>query len=670
MIGNPLLKMYPHPKIDKRHLVILFLLLVITLAVRLWVLDKRWINPDEGAHLMDGVLVLDGKIPIADFGSRQPLYVYMIALFFKIFGVGLVSGRLFPLICSMMTGITVYLIARDLYDANAALLATAVYWMMPLELINSTLVKTEPFVGLLTCLSFFTLIRFWKSGRPGWLVGGGFVAALAYYVRESSLIIPLSTVLFLGVLHRAKIAEWIRSSGFFLAGYFGVFAAMAAVYSRWFSLKELIEGPISPVGTPIMVIERLISPKNEPPPGPDVAGIVAAAPDYSLYVRYLHQVFDLHSFLMFGLGLSLLTFCISLVRSMKGGEHRNELFSNLLLYLWIGTLFSAYAVYFLSRRGFYIDYFREFLPPLCILFAGWVVSLLPVSVEDKDRVMPRLVLTGALLLGGVYWVQSHYQYLLGEGFYASLAVSVMALITYAGDMRSNGRRAAFILILLTLIALIAVSRQGPLKSFLSGAVPSIGIIGIVYAVCWVFLEKERRAMFTGHLKFIALSIAGGALAVSAGYSAVLLNLAYDSPWSPRSVNQIAGYLQANTRPDDEVLSGAVIWELQASRRPFQMISHPLQYLDSIPEDEKIMIERAMAAHPPKIIILDGYTEMTYFRQVGSIKEILAAKYELMTTSSEQAKYPVRVYRLRVDTGTGAMAGRRDGFAKRGSDVRT
>jgi len=55
---------------------------LVSLFIRLWLLDKRWINADEGAHLMDAVLVLDGKIPEVDFHARQPLYVYSIAWVF------------------------------------------------------------------------------------------------------------------------------------------------------------------------------------------------------------------------------------------------------------------------------------------------------------------------------------------------------------------------------------------------------------------------------------------------------------------------------------------------------------------------------------------------------------------------------------------------------------
>jgi len=68
-------------------IILLLVVLFASLSVRVWLLDKRWINPDEGAHLMDAVLALDGMIPSVDFHSRQPLYVYANAATLKLLGI-------------------------------------------------------------------------------------------------------------------------------------------------------------------------------------------------------------------------------------------------------------------------------------------------------------------------------------------------------------------------------------------------------------------------------------------------------------------------------------------------------------------------------------------------------------------------------------------------------
>ncbi len=88
-------------KIDKlfetKTYYILFLILITSFLIRLLLLPERWINPDEGAHLYDAKFILEGKIPFVDYGSRMPVYVYIMAVFLKVFGVSYISGRLLPL---------------------------------------------------------------------------------------------------------------------------------------------------------------------------------------------------------------------------------------------------------------------------------------------------------------------------------------------------------------------------------------------------------------------------------------------------------------------------------------------------------------------------------------------------------------------------------------------
>ena len=94
-----------------------------------------------------------------------------------------------------------------------------------------------------------------------------------------------------------------------------------------------------------------------------------------------------------------------------------------------------------------------------------------------------------------------------------------------------------------------------------------------------------------------------------------------------------------------MISGAVIWEFQASRRPFQLISHPFE-LEFATKDRKAAIGRAAALRPPKVIILDGWTERLYIRQIPSLTQLLAERYRLVPIASGPAAFEVKVYRLK------------------------
>src|SRR5262245_48821679 len=159
-------------KIDVGYLVLLAVC-VVSLSIRLWLLDKRWINADEGPHLMDAVLVLDGKVPQVDFASKGLFYVYSIAVFLSLFGRSYVSGRLLPVTCSLLVGMVIFLLATELFDRKVGLLSSVTYWILPFEITQSSVVKTEPLVALLSCMAVYGVARFSRRGQGAWLFIAG-----------------------------------------------------------------------------------------------------------------------------------------------------------------------------------------------------------------------------------------------------------------------------------------------------------------------------------------------------------------------------------------------------------------------------------------------------------------------------------------------------------------
>ena len=629
--------------VDSNKIYILLLVVcLISLSLRLWLLDKRWINPDEGAHLMDAVLVLEGNIPEVDFNSRGPLYVYAIAGFLKLFGINYISGRLLPLTCSLLTGILVFLTARRLFDEKVALLSSVIYWMLPLELMNSVVVKMQPLVALLTCLSIYSMVQSLHRRKGLWLMIAGLFAAMGFYVRESALIIPLVVFGSLILFHRWRLREVTKNFSFFLSGYIGFFLLVLTCYGRFMSTGALITSSLSPFGFLTSIVKKAIS-VNGGLAGPANV-LTSQTSDMSwLYYRYLHEAFNLHSFLLIGLGFSAVTAGRYLLVSNRQEIWREHLIPHFILYLWVFFLFISYGFYFYTR-GFFIDYFREFLPPLAIIFAAWIRYSVP-SLERKG-VLEWLIMVGVCLSGILFFLQSNYQDIFGIGFHASLTIAIFTLFTFTKVFKPSSRRLVFVSIILSIVVLILISRQAPMKLYLSGTVPSIGTIAIIYGITWVLLGEKMRPPWVSYVKFVGLSIALGSLVVSISYSAILLNLAYDSPWSPQSVEKTAAYLRTYTSDNDEVMSGAVIWELQARRKPFQMISHPLVFENNMSEKERDALRFTVTTRPPKVIILDGYTEKTYIRQVPRIMELLHTDYELMTTV-DPVKYPTGAYKLPV-----------------------
>src|SRR5262249_23222346 len=153
---------------------------------------------------------------------------------------------------------------------------------------------------------------------------------------------------------------------------------------------------------------------------------------------------------------------------------------------------------------FYVDYFREFLPPLVIIFAAWVYSWIPSLY--KERRVEELILVGASLSALLFVAQSQYKDQFGFGHHASLTIAVFALLYFAGKWESGTRRVLFASVVGAFVALIVVGRYEPLKPYFSGAVPSVIMIAMIYALTWLLLEKNMRPSYVSYGKFVASSI--------------------------------------------------------------------------------------------------------------------------------------------------------------------
>jgi hypothetical protein len=627
-----------------RSYILLIGVCVIGVLLRLWLLDKRWISVDEGAHLMDALLALQGNVPGVDYHSRQPLYTYVNAGFLHLFGITYLAGRLQTVVCSLLTGIMIFFIAKELVDERVAILSAVMFWLMPLEVTNSVEVNTISLTMFLATLSFYGVIRFGRSGHVSWLISAGVMAGMAFYVRQSALILLPVAFGILLLSCRGKIRDLAKGVGLFLGGYIAVILCAMAVYWRFMSPGTLLTSFLNPLS----FLAKAVS-----PPTPDLIAARAAARasigpyesgSWTLYQYYVHEALSLHGFLVVALVFSAFTFGWNLIARGEEAETacRQQQKGYAFLYLWVFTLCLAYGYYYYSR-GFYIDYFREFLPPLVIICSGWLLS----SFRTLGWKVPveNLVLVG-LSLSVLWFVVASQIKVQGIGYLASASVIILMLFGFAGSFRSRVRRSIYVLVFISLLALVLISRQPPLKSYLSGILPSVFMIGMVLGLTWALLEKSARPPWRKFAQFVALSIGFAAFVAGINHAAVTLGLAYDASWSPATVKQVVSYLRSRTSEEDEIMSGGVIWEFEAGRKPFHLISHPLAFEETISAKQRAEITQWTAQHPPKVIILDGYTEKTYLRQVPSIVGILDSRYEPGIPIGATTRKPVVGYRFK------------------------
>ena len=602
-------------------------ILLASLALRLALLPHRWINPDEGAHLMDGRLLLDGLIPLVDFDSRQVLYVYILAGWLKLTGFHLATARLLPLGASLAVGLLVFAIARRLFGARPAVIATAVYAFFPLSVLWSANVHMQPITLVLTCIgfTFLTGLLDQRPVRAAALAGVAF--GLTFYVRESALAAIAAAVTFI-LFTSPDWSQRTRRIGALAAGFLCVSGIVIAAYSTVLSPAQLWSGPLNPLSLPLRVLtghEVWVGPEEsvrvaEPAPVPrfEQQSLRRAASNIRLMAT-------LALFLLVGLAASLPRMRPAAWRS---DETRREAAGFLLLWLWFGFIALAYG-YWTFKLGFYPQYFTEMVPPLAIAFGAVVPS---AAERWAGRELPPLFWIGiGLLLAGVFAGARAVEL-------STLTYLVTPALLLAGGAAFAGRKRTEVAVALGVVALLAILGVAP--RFPGATVAKAAAALAAFAIALGLVRRIGRG-YT--YDFFVVALSSGAAILSMQRAGRVLDVSYQCVWPFDLLAPVANAIRAHSAPGDAVMSGAVSWEFEADRRPFLRVSHPLKFLARRRPDEQAEVEHGIIATPPGIVVLDGYTERTYGKVLPNLGELIQREYTLIERW-EGGRYPVQLFR--------------------------
>jgi 4-amino-4-deoxy-L-arabinose transferase-like glycosyltransferase len=601
--------------------------LALSLALRIALLPHRWVNPDEGAHLMDGKLVLDGLIPILDFDARQVLYVYMLAGWERLVGAELLAARVLPMLLGVGVTVLVFLLARYLVGVRAALVATVVYGFLPIAVIWSLNIHLEVVTLVFTSLGYLALARALRTeASPRQLAAVGAVFGITFYFRESALAHMLAAASVLTIVGRRTPR---RLAGQLLA-LFGGFAAVAVVmvvlFARYLTPLQLWISSLNPLHLPLKALGLL--------PVEGGAAEIARARDvrqsWGVTQRNLRDAFFFGSFL-------LLSAAAAFGARGLGRRRFADDIAMLVLAAWLVSLGLAYG-YWVYVFGFYPQYFTEFLPPLAILL-GAVVSAAADEWLPPGR---------AGLAFGLALVAMAAAFVAGErGIVVPTPVYILsaALLLGAAGM---GRAALARWSIAAGVAIVAAGAGFALTAVApSDAGRALRVLALLLALAAAFFAAvPGRPGRAERLAFALLVILGGSALLAYDYSGHRIGVSYYCVW-PRSVlGEVASRVRSTSDSTDEVLSGGVIWALEADRHPFLNISHPLSYLDGLTPEERTVIERGLAKRAPRLILLDGYTERTILADSAARKRLLGDRYQAAGLVTG-GRFPVRLFVLRA-----------------------
>ena len=120
-------------------------------------------------------------------------------------------------------------------------------------------------------------------------------------------------------------------------------------------------------------------------------------------------------------------------------------------------------------------------------------------------------------------------------------------------------------------------------------------LGLVSGFAWLAAQRVVRQTLGS---FLVVGTVAATAMLTASHAARVMTVAYDCEWSPQAVAQVGRLIQAHSGAQDEVLSGAVVWEFESGRQPFMRITHPLGFLDGMPVETARRIAQRLAERPP------------------------------------------------------------------------
>jgi 4-amino-4-deoxy-L-arabinose transferase-like glycosyltransferase len=578
---------------------------------------------------MDGKLVLDGLVPIVDFDARQAFYVYLLAAWQRLVGSDLLAARVLPMLLGVAITGLVFALARYLAGTRAALVATATYAFLPVALIWSLNVHLQAVTLVFTCLGYLALARALRTGTsPRALAVVGVMFGITFYVRESALAHLLAAAIVVTVLGRGTPRRLAGQLAGLLGGFLAVALLTLALFARYLTVAELWGSPLNPLHLPLKAVGKLIGVGWGG--GGEPASLRELQQPWESTLRNLRDAARLGSFL-------LIAAAGAFASRLLGRRRSTDPVAGLILTAWLGSLGLAYG-YWIVVFGFYPQYFTELLPPLAILF-GAVVS------SAAEQWLPPRIWGPAL---GMFVVASAGAFAAGAGATvpALAYVALVALgLAAAGIGRAGLRRWWAAAAACAAAAVIAIALGATLPPGLSRAVRGLGLLvvlgGVLIAVARVRPGRLER------LAFAVLVVLGGSALIAYDYAGRKIGVAYNCVWPPAVLDQVSREVSVASRPGDEVLSGAVIWAVQADRRPFLNISHPLGFLSGTTVEERRLIGRALAERPPRLIVLDGYTEKTLLADSVARARLLQDRYRPLGEVIG-GRFPVRIFVLRPD----------------------
>jgi 4-amino-4-deoxy-L-arabinose transferase-like glycosyltransferase len=172
--------------------------LIILAAFTLRLLPVRWhsFHPDEALYSWWALQIASGDDPflLSAWVDKPPVFLYILALAFKLFGISEFSARFPGIFAGTLSVVLVWAWLRSAYGEKIALVGVSLLSFLPLPVLFSPTALTDPWLCLFIVASLWMA---YSEGRPSLKAFlAGFSAGLAVGTKQQGLLFaPFSLLL-------------------------------------------------------------------------------------------------------------------------------------------------------------------------------------------------------------------------------------------------------------------------------------------------------------------------------------------------------------------------------------------------------------------------------------------------------------------------------------------
>jgi len=528
------------------YLLSLVFVILLGFAARYYYAHVSGINLDEGIHLYDAKMLVDGFMPFRDYLTREFYYISTLAGMVKIFGAELSTSRLLSVATSSVCALIIFILGSKIFTKKTGLIAAMLFALSPFVIYETTLGNLYGVYPLIMSICFLALFYMWeKPTILRILIAGICMGAAVHFYRLSIFYYPMIGYIW-GYLY--NINDRLRKM------YFPLFAGIAAIPLFapiiYFSLKAGVHQFEVIYGTTELILGYCSL----------FVGLLIGNIGYILWNKYAQ-------FRTYYIGLGFCVLTIALLYSFFSIGIKSEYKVKIFFDAWI---FTIHILFFLILYLFL--YLKKHLSNPALF---WIIKL-TILIGCSIFAYYGMFVAQNLEYFGVRTMPLFIKNMFTIVYTITVLILLLAdrYISSPIENRHTINTFFWLLIFSTPLAFYIQHVQLFVNTFMAFIV-----LGCIFAARGIesFQTFFQQFGFVKKLSVIILFIISIVLPT---YVYLFIPARDRDLWPQKSRVEITEYIQNNTKPRDEILTNALVYILDAKRPSALNLSRASIYSES------------------------------------------------------------------------------------------